>query len=94
MTGGVGLVLGPTGFNLGSGMTGGVVYLLDPDGSKLSRQYVGASALDAEDAATVEAMLREHVAETASPRAEELLRSFDPGRFARITTRLKPEAIE
>ncbi len=94
MTGGVGLVLGPTGFNLGSGMTGGVVYLLDADGSKLSRQYVGASALDAEDAATVEALLREHVTETGSPRAADLLQSFDPGRFARVTTRLKPEAIE
>jgi hypothetical protein len=42
----------------------------------------------------VEQLLREHVAETASPTAERLLRSFDPGRFARVTTAVAPEPIE
>ena len=37
MTGGVALVLGTVGFNLGAGLTGGRVYLLDPDGSRLNR---------------------------------------------------------
>jgi len=94
MTGGEALVLGPTGFNLGSGMTGGVVYLLDADEERLNRQYVQAELLAAEDAATVQALLREHVAETQSPRAQELLAAFDPGRFLRVTTRLKPEPLE
>ncbi len=94
MTGGVALVLGPTGFNVGSGMTGGVVYLLDADEERLNRQYVQAALLGAEDAASVEALLREHVAETQSPRAQELLAAFDPGRFLRVTTRLKPEPLE
>ena len=48
MTGGVALVLGTVGFNLGAGLTGGRVYLLDPDGSRLNRQYVKAEPLDAE----------------------------------------------
>jgi glutamate synthase domain-containing protein 3 len=40
MTGGVVVVLGPAGRNLGAGMTGGRLYLHDPDGS-------GRAALDA-----------------------------------------------
>ena len=94
MTGGTALVLGPTGFNLGSGMTGGVVYLLDPDESRLNRQYVQALPLDDEDAAAVEALLAEHAAETGSRRARDLLATFDPGRFARVETRLRPEPLE
>ena len=66
MTGGIALVLGPVGFNLGAGLTGGRVYLLDLDGSRLNRQYVKAEPLDAEGAAEVEQLLREHAAETAS----------------------------
>jgi glutamate synthase domain-containing protein 3 len=94
MTGGVALVLGPVGFNLGAGLTGGRVYLLDLDGSRLNRQYVKAEPLDAEGAADVQQLLREHAAETASRTAERLLRSFDPGRFVRVTTALVPEPIE
>jgi len=94
MTGGTALVLGSVGFNLGAGLTGGRVYLLDLDGSRLNRQYVKAEPLDAGGAAEVEQLLREHAAETASPTAERLLASFDPGRFARVTTALAPEQIE
>jgi glutamate synthase (ferredoxin) len=94
MTGGIALVLGSVGFNLGAGLTGGRVYLLDPDGSRLNRQYVKAEPLDASGAAEVEELLREHAAETASPTADRLLRAFDPGRFARVTTALAPEPLE
>ena len=94
MTGGIALVLGPVGFNLGAGLTGGRVYLYDLDGSRLNRQYVRAEPLDAAGAAEVEALLREHHTETASPTAERLLESFDPTRFSRVTTSLAPEPIE
>jgi glutamate synthase domain-containing protein 3 len=94
MTGGVALVLGPVGFNLGAGLTGGRVYLLDLDGSRLNRQYVKAEPLDEAGAAEVQELLREHAAETASPTAEELLRAFDPARFARVVTAIVPEAVE
>lgn len=94
MTGGVALVLGPTGFNLGSGMTGGVVYLLDADLDKLNRKYVAPRPLGDRDAEEVLGLLREHVTETGSPGAEELLRCFDPSRFVRVTTRLPPEVFE
>jgi glutamate synthase domain-containing protein 2/glutamate synthase domain-containing protein 3 len=94
MTGGTALVLGPTGFNLGAGMTGGAVYLLDADEKRLNRDYVQALALDETDGAAVLVLLREHHAQTGSPRAEALLADFDPGRYCRVVTRLRPEALE
>jgi glutamate synthase domain-containing protein 2/glutamate synthase domain-containing protein 3 len=94
MTGGVALVIGPTGHNLGSGMTGGVVYLLDADLTRLNREYVAAFPLDEVGAAAVRGLLQNHVAETGSPRAERLLESFDPGRYVRVATRRVPEPLE
>lgn len=94
MTGGQALVLGPTGPNLGAGMTGGRVFLLDPDSTRLNTAYVGLFPLEEEDVAAVRAMLREHLEETSSPRAAELLTSFDASRFAKVQTILKPAALE
>ena len=94
MTGGVALVLGPVGFNLGAGLTGGRVYLYDLDGSRLNRQYVRAERLDAAGAAEVQQLLKEHVTETASKLGKRLLKEFDPARFSRVTTSLSPEPIE
>jgi glutamate synthase domain-containing protein 2/glutamate synthase domain-containing protein 1/glutamate synthase domain-containing protein 3 len=94
MTGGVALVLGPVGFNLGAGLTGGRVYLLEPDGSRLNRQYVKMEPLDEKGAAEVQQLLREHAAETASRTADRLLRAFDPERFARVVTAIVPEPVE
>jgi glutamate synthase domain-containing protein 3 len=92
MTGGAALVLGPTGPNLGSGMTGGRVYLLDLDPATLNTDYVGASALDEGDERQVRAMLEEHFQHTGSDVARVLLEEFDPTRFARVTTILQPES--
>jgi glutamate synthase domain-containing protein 3 len=94
MTGGIALVLGPTGFNLGAGMTGGVVYLLDVDEAVLNRQYVKAEPLDEAEARVVRVLLEEHLMETKSPTAEALLAAFDPARFSRVSTCLAPEALE
>jgi glutamate synthase domain-containing protein 2/glutamate synthase domain-containing protein 1/glutamate synthase domain-containing protein 3 len=93
MTGGTALVLGPTGFNLGAGMTGGRVYLLDHDPAMLNVDYVAASPLDAGDEAGVRALLEEHTAHTGSPLGRALLDAFDPARFVRIATRLQPEPV-
>jgi glutamate synthase (NADPH/NADH) large chain len=75
-------------------MTGGVVYLLDCDPAMLNRQYVSTAPLEDADVASVQALLREHLAETASPAAEALLASFDPARFSRIATCVSPERLE
>jgi glutamate synthase domain-containing protein 3 len=94
MTGGVALVLGPTGFNLGSGMTGGTVYLVDLDPSTINAKYVAASPLGDADQTVVRTLLEEHVAATDSPVAAALLRDFDPDRFSRVATCLRAEAPE
>lgn len=92
MTGGTALVLGPTGFNLGSGMTGGKVYLLDADPRCLNREYVSASALTESDAEEVRGLLREHRDATQSLIARELLERFNPTRFVKVATCAVPDA--
>ena len=94
MTGGVALVLGPTGFNVGAGMTGGVVYLLDHDPEMLNRDYVLARPLEGEDESVVRRLIEEHVSVTDSTIARELLAGFDSSRFARVSTCLRPEPVE
>ncbi|AIE86400.1 glutamate synthase-related protein [Fimbriimonas ginsengisoli] len=93
MTGGVALVLGPTGPNLGSGMTGGRVFLLDADMASLNSDYVGAVSLDEGESRLVREMLREHVEHTESQIGRQLLESFDASRFVRVSTVVKPELV-
>jgi glutamate synthase domain-containing protein 2/glutamate synthase domain-containing protein 1/glutamate synthase domain-containing protein 3 len=93
MTGGMALVLGPAGFNLGAGMTGGRVYLLDHDPAMLNTDYVAATPLDVDDEALVRALLDEQVAHTGSLVARGLLAAFDPARFVRVATRLLAEPV-
>ena len=53
MTGGVVVVLGPTGRNFAAGMSGGVAFVLDPDGAfarRVNREMVGLAARSSEDA--------------------------------------------
>jgi glutamate synthase domain-containing protein 3 len=77
MTGGVVVVLGPTGRNFGAGMTGGRAWLYDPDGRaplRINTASVQATALRAlgdgpaarPDAATREAEVRDLVAAHAA----------------------------
>lgn len=94
MTGGRAIVLGPVGRNLGSGMTGGAVYLLDLDETALNAKYVHALPLQESDIEFVRTTLEKHVALTNSPKALALLQTFDPSRFRKVVTKLKPETIE
>ena len=91
MTGGRAVVLGPVRRNLGAGMTGGAVYLLDADERMLNEKYVHALPLDEADAAFVRATVEEHLAKTGSPVATGVLDGFDPSRFRKVVTKLKPE---
>jgi glutamate synthase domain-containing protein 3 len=90
MTGGIALVLGPVGFNLGAGLTGGRVYLYDLDGSRLNRQYVRAEPARRRGrrrgAAAAEGARRRDASRTG----KRLLKEFDPARFSRVTTSLSP----
>jgi glutamate synthase (ferredoxin) len=73
MTGGVGMVLGPLGRVVGSGMTGGELFLLD-DGTLQRKLHADARIVewDAESEARARALLERHVAATSSAAAQSL----------------------
>ncbi len=93
MTGGVVLVLGPTGSNVGAGMTGGTVYALDLDTSTLNATYTAATMPDDNDEAAIRLLLTAHFSSTESKTAETLLHHFDRERFRRIRTNVVPERV-
>jgi glutamate synthase domain-containing protein 3 len=66
MTGGVVVVLGPTGRNFAAGMSGGVAYVLDLDETKCNRELVGLEELDDDDRGRLHALIEEHRARTGS----------------------------
>ena len=76
MTGGIVVVLGATGRNVGAGMTGGVAFLLDEDGGVAAR--VNTEIVQAFDLTTPEqeslllSMLEQHLQATGSERAAEI----------------------
>jgi glutamate synthase domain-containing protein 3 len=89
MTGGHVLVLGRTGRNFAAGMSGGLAYVLDEAGDFRLRCNTGMVELEAltpEDATLVVSLLQEHRARTGSPKAAELLASWETSqtRFVKV----------
>ncbi|WP_182170748.1 glutamate synthase large subunit [Flaviflexus equikiangi] len=87
MTGGVALILGPTGRNLGAGMSGGYAYVLDLDDRLINRESRADLTLDALDDCSIAELTRlltEHVNATGSAVATELLISPAWDRFTKI----------
>jgi glutamate synthase (NADPH/NADH) large chain len=79
MTQGEVVVLGPTGFNVGAGMTGGEMYILDKDnklGDRVNKSYVKAVALEEHDKERIQSLIKAHVAHTGSSRANKVLDDF------------------
>jgi len=80
MTGGVVLVLGPTGINFGAGMTGGMAFVWDPSGAfvgerKYHAEFVVPEVLDecdVEEQHLVRSLLQQHAEKTRSPSAKRL----------------------
>ncbi|MGH2934869.1 MAG: glutamate synthase subunit alpha, partial [Gaiellaceae bacterium] len=69
MTGGVVVVLGPTGRNFAAGMSGGVAYVLDADGSFAERcnpELVALEDLGPADVRVVRTLVDEHRERTGS----------------------------
>jgi glutamate synthase (NADPH/NADH) large chain len=85
MTGGVAVILGSTGRNLGAGMSGGVAYVLDLDPGRVNPDMVDLDPLSAEDIGLLNGLLRRHAEETESQRAAELLVDW-PAAARRFTT--------
>ncbi|MDQ1721112.1 MAG: glutamate synthase large chain, partial [Pseudonocardiales bacterium] len=78
MTGGAAVILGPTGRNLGAGMSGGVGFVLDLDPDKVNPELVDIEPMTAEHVDALIAILDTHLRLTGSTVARRLL--ADPGR--------------
>ncbi|MDO5501530.1 MAG: glutamate synthase-related protein, partial [Actinomycetia bacterium] len=77
MTGGMAVVLGPTGRNFAAGMSGGLAYVLDLDPANVNGELVDLSPLREADIAVLKGLLEEHVKWTDSTVARDLLQEWD-----------------
>ncbi len=80
MTGGVVVVLGPTGRNFAAGMSGGVAYVLDEAGDFAERCNMGMVGFEApspQDAEELRELIDEHGRRTGSLLAARVLAGFD-----------------
>jgi len=84
MTGGRAVILGPTGRNFAAGMSGGIAYLLDAVVPNINREMVDIESLDSADLDFLEEILQQHLAETDSEVAKQLLADW-PKQAGRIT---------
>lgn len=106
MTGGAILVLGPTGRNLGAGMSGGTLFVLDLDRERLNPADAATfeiSAVREDHREFVLEAVREHARRTGSDSAEAALADEDalvarlteiaPRAFLRVT-QIREDALE
>ncbi len=81
MTGGIAVILGPTGKNFAAGMSGGVAYVLDEENSlyrNLNKELVDMEELEQKgDIQSLKALILEHVQSTGSGKGREILDRFD-----------------
>ena len=84
MTGGVAVILGPTGRNLGAGMSGGIAYVLDLDPERVNTEMIDLDSLGTEDYERLQGVLARHAEETDSSVARALLADW-PASARRFT---------
>nr|WP_224751476.1 glutamate synthase large subunit [Microbacterium helvum] len=94
MTGGLAVILGATGRNLGAGMSGGMAYIHRLDSKLVNREALASGelelgALGAGDAEILRDLLVQHVTETESTLAQALLDDFEAelANFVRVLPR-------
>jgi glutamate synthase (NADPH/NADH) large chain len=93
MTGGLALILGATGRNLGAGMSGGTAYVYDLRRENVNTQSLQSGELSllplgAADVEIVSDLLERHVAETGSTLASRLLADeATMGKFVKVLPR-------
>ena len=93
MTGGIVLVLGPTGKNFGSGMTGGLAYLLKDSLAHLCNlDFIRVEECSPGEEENLRAVLKKHWELTGSPRALALLDSSQ--QFVRLQPIKLPCPVE
>ena len=82
MTGGLAVILGGTGRNLGAGMSGGTAYIHDLRRERVNPDSLASGELELHELGSADAeilrdLLEQHLAETDSPLAKRLLDDFD-----------------
>jgi glutamate synthase (NADPH/NADH) large chain len=89
MTGGTAVILGPTGRNVGAGMSGGYGYVLDLDESLVNGELVDVEPVTAEGAAQLRGVVAAHAEATESAVARALLADWPAAvrRFRAIVPR-------
>ena len=102
MTGGIAVILGPVGRNVGAGMSGGIGYILDLNVSRVNPEMVDLDPLSAQDEDELRSLIQRHVEETGSAVGARLLEDWAHSRqrftkvmpqdFKRVL-RLREEAI-
>jgi glutamate synthase (ferredoxin) len=100
MTGGVIVVLGEVGRNVGAGMTGGLAYFLDEDSSfaeKVNFEIVKIQrVISPEGEKQLKQMISNHAEKTSSPKAKEVLHSWDSylGKFWQVVPPSEADSLE
>ncbi len=99
MTGGVVVVLGPTGRNFAAGMSGGVAYVFDPEGnfpSLVNTEMVDLERLEQADAEEVKALIDSHVVETGSDVGIRVLADWESAKlnFVKVMPRDYKRVLE
>ncbi|MFJ3392667.1 glutamate synthase large subunit [Leifsonia aquatica] len=94
MTGGLAVILGGTGRNLGAGMSGGTAYVYELKEDRVNRDSLATGELEllplgSADVEIVRDLLEKHRAETGSALAERLLADFDAtvAKFVKVLPR-------
>ena len=94
MTGGLAVILGPTGRNLGAGMSGGEAYVYRLDRDLVNREALASGELELRDMGSGDVemlhdLLERHLAETDSAVARRLLDDFEEeaAHFVRVLPR-------
>ncbi|HLY33936.1 MAG TPA: glutamate synthase subunit alpha, partial [Jatrophihabitantaceae bacterium] len=89
MTGGTAVILGPTGRNVGAGMSGGYAYVLDLDERLVNGELVDVEQVDPDQAELLRGVIEAHRDYTGSPVAAALLSDWPASvqRFRAIVPR-------
>ncbi|MCY7400774.1 MAG: glutamate synthase large subunit [Nocardioides sp.] len=89
MTGGVVVILGPTGRNVAAGMSGGYAFVLDLNEGRVNPELVGLGPVGGRAADELKSLVEQHAEETGSTVAAELLADWATslGRFTEIMPR-------
>jgi len=102
MTGGIAVILGAVGRNVGAGMSGGIGYILDLNPSRVNPEMVDLDPLTADDQDELRSLILRHVEETESAIGAQLLADWDTSkaRFTKVmpqdfkrVIRLREEAL-